>query len=262
MACYLASTSAKERALCGLVRRPTHTHTRLQAEASTRAQASTRPRAHAPTRPSRTSTHARLRPLSGGARSPSAVAILCAVYECAPVRSGTAKQQPRQEHPTRTGAHAHAHAHALFHGGSPQVASHATTKEESPTIVERFRNNVFAHVTGAQVSNNLDVPRPGLRGPRPGLHEAVCRIICSRRHNLKPCRKRRSGSECASAPRKRDESRMFLFRLAQDGERRQLNIRGQGAVSRSRRPRPDRAAARRHRGLAGKADACCKLTPC
>ena len=91
------------------------------------------------------------------------------------------------------------------------MASHATTKEESPTIVERFRKKVFAYVTGAQVSNLDDVPRPGLRGPRPGLHEAVCRIICSRRHNLKPCRKRRSGSECASAPRKRDESRMFLF---------------------------------------------------
>ena len=81
------------------------------------------------------------------------------------------------------------------------MASHATTKEESPTIVESFRNNVFAYVTGAQV--NLDVPRPGLRGPRPGLHEAVCRIICSRRHNLKPSRRRRSGSECARAPRKR-----------------------------------------------------------
>ena len=108
------------------------------------------------------------------------------------------------------------------------MASHATTKDESPTIVERFRNNVFAHVTGAQVSNYLDGPRPGLRGPRPGLHEAACRIICSRRHGTS--RKRRSGSECASAPRKRDESRMFLFRLAQDGERRQLNIRGQGAV--------------------------------
>ena len=89
------------------------------------------------------------------------------------------------------------------------MASHATTKEESPTIVERFRNNVFAYVTGTQVSNNLDVPRPGLCGPRPGLHEAVCRIICSRRHETS--RKRRSGSECASAPRKRDASRMFLF---------------------------------------------------
>ena len=89
------------------------------------------------------------------------------------------------------------------------MASHATTKEESPTIVERFRKKVFAYVTGAQVSNNLDVPRPGLRGPRPGLHEAVCRIICSRRHETS--RKRRSGSECASAPRERDESRMFLF---------------------------------------------------
>ncbi len=57
------------------------------------------------------------------------------------------------------------------------MASHATTKEESPTIVERIRNNVFAYVTGAQVSNNLDAPRPGLRGPRPGLHEAVCTIM-------------------------------------------------------------------------------------
>jgi hypothetical protein len=164
-------------------------------------------------------------------------------------KTATTTRTPNAHRRTQT----HAHAHALFHGGSPQVASHATTKDESPTIVERFRNNVFAHVTGAQVSNYLDGPRPGLRGPRPGLHEAACRIICSRRHGTS--RKRRSGSECASAPRKRDESRMFLFRLAQDGERRQLNIWEQGAVSRSRRPRPDRAAAGRHRGLAGKADA-------
>jgi hypothetical protein len=168
-------------------------------------------------------------------------------------KTATTTRAPNAHRRTHTHTHAHAHAHALSHGGSPQVASHATTKEESPTIVERFRNNVFAYVTGTQVSNNLDVPRPGLCGPRPGLHEAVCRIICSRRHGTS--RKRRSGSECASAPRKRDASRMFLFRLAQDGERRQLNTRGQGAVSRSRQPQPDRAAARRHRRLAGKADA-------
>ena len=166
-------------------------------------------------------------------------------------KTATATRTPNAHRRTRTGAHAH--AHALFHGGSPQVASHATTKDESPTIVERFRNNVFAYVTGAQVSNNLDVPRPGLCGPRPGLHEAVCRIICSRRHETS--RKRRSGSECASAPRKRDASRMFLFDWRRTESAGSSTPGGQGAVSRSRQPQPDRAAARRHRRLAGKADA-------
>ena len=111
VACYLASTSAKERALFRLVRRPTHTHTRLQAEASTRAQASIRPPTHAPTRP-KPHEYART-PASSERRGspPLGRRDKCAVYECAPVRSGTAKQQPRQERPTRTDALRHTHTH-------------------------------------------------------------------------------------------------------------------------------------------------------
>ena len=110
VACYLASTSAKERALFRLVRRPTHTHTRLQAEASTRAQASNRPPAHAPTRPSRTSTHARLRPLSGGARRHSAVAIRA---PCMNAHLFVPEQQNSNcdKNTQRAQAHTHTHAH-------------------------------------------------------------------------------------------------------------------------------------------------------
>ncbi len=117
------------RSLDSYVDRPTPTRTCKRKQARVRKLASAiRPRAHAP----QPHEYART-PASSERRGsqPLGRRDMYAVFECAPIPSGTAKQRPRCEHPMRTDAHAHALTHTHTH-----TQTHTHTHTHTPCSME------------------------------------------------------------------------------------------------------------------------------